>query len=121
RIRLKKGTLDDQQNRAWQHNPSDVYDSIINSRFKDTQLRAGVVWSDAELRSMFDLSDDQVVLYRQFRAALDKSLTNLTISEMVKLGGKDAKGMLEQAVATPDLPAAAALLRDHFIALAQLS
>ncbi|NIA00575.1 PLxRFG domain-containing protein, partial [Massilia sp. CCM 8734] len=120
RILLEKGIIDDQQNRAWQHNPLDIYDSIINSRFKDTQLRAGVVWSDTELRSMFSLSADQVALYRQFRAALDKSLTNLTISEMVKMGGKDAKGMLEQAVAAPDLPAAAALLRDHFIALAKL-
>ncbi|WP_166898707.1 PLxRFG domain-containing protein [Massilia sp. CCM 8734] len=120
RILLKKGIIDDQQNRAWQHNPLDIYDSIINSRFKNTQLRAGVVWSDTELRSMFSLSVDQIALYRQFRAALDKSLTNLTISEMVKMGGKDAKGMLEQAVAAPDLPAAAALLRDHFIALAKL-
>ncbi|MFB9246588.1 PLxRFG domain-containing protein, partial [Massilia antarctica] len=120
RILLKKGIIDDQQNRAWQHNPLDLYDSIINSRFKDTQLRAGVVWSDAELRSMFGLSADQAALYRQFRAALDKSLMNLTVSEMVKLGGKDANGMLEQAVAAPDLPAAAALLRDHFIALAKL-
>ncbi|MFB9246585.1 PLxRFG domain-containing protein, partial [Massilia antarctica] len=120
RILLERSIIDDQQNRAWQHNPLDIYDSIINSRFKNTQLRAGVVWSDAELGAMFNLSADQIALYRQFRAALDKSLTNLTISEMVKLGGKDAKGMLEQAVEAPDLSAAAALLRDHFVALAKL-
>ncbi|MDQ1817287.1 PLxRFG domain-containing protein [Massilia sp. CCM 9210] len=120
RVLLQKGIIDDQQNRAWQHNPLDMYESIIDSRFATTQLRAGVVWSDAELGAMFSLSADQIALYRQFRAALDKSLANLTISEMVKLGGKDANGMLEQAVAAPDLLAAAALLRDHFIALAKL-
>lgn len=120
KILLEKGIIDDDQNRAWLSNPLDMYDAIINSRFDETQLKAGVVWTDAELRDMFNLTDGQIKLYREFRSSLDKSLTNLTVSEMVKLGGKDAKGMLEQAVAAPDLQAASALLRDHFVALAKM-
>jgi N12 class adenine-specific DNA methylase len=119
-ILIQKGVIDDAQNQAWLNNPLDFYDKIIEGKFAETQLKAGVVWSDAELRSMFNLADGQVALYHEFRNAIDKSLTNLTISEMVKLGGKDAKGMIEQAVAAPNLAAAADLLRDHFIALAQM-
>ncbi|MBB5610598.1 hypothetical protein HDE72_005163 [Janthinobacterium sp. S3T4] len=119
-VLLSKGVIDDGQNQAWMRNPLDFYERIINSKFADTQLKAGLVWSDAELRSMFRLNDEQIGLYREFRDALDKSLTNLTISEMVKLGGKDASGMLERAVAAPDLASAGELLRDHFIALGKL-
>ncbi|WP_426106341.1 PLxRFG domain-containing protein [Massilia sp. TSP1-1-2] len=119
-ILLQKGIIDDAQNAAWLANPLGMYERIINGKFEETQLKAGVVWTDAELRDMFSLNDGQIALYHEFRAALDKSLTNLTISEMVKLGGKDAKGMIEQAVAAPNLNAAADLLRDHFMALAEM-
>jgi N12 class adenine-specific DNA methylase len=119
RILLQKGIIDDQQNQAWMRNPLNFYESVINNKFEATQLQAGVVWTDAELRSMFSLTDGQIAVYREFRAAIDKSLSNLTITEMVKMGGKDAKPMLEAALAEPDLAAAAALLRDHFVQLAR--
>jgi N12 class adenine-specific DNA methylase/tRNA1(Val) A37 N6-methylase TrmN6 len=119
-ILLQKGIIDDAQNAAWLRNPLNFYERIINSKFEETQLKAGIVWTESELRSMFNLTDGQVALYGEFRAAINKSLTNLTISEMVKLGGKDAKGMIEQAVAAPDLTAAGDLLRDHFMALAEM-
>jgi len=119
-ILINKGIIDDAQNRAWQAGPIDFYDNVINKKFGETQLAAGVVWSNAELRSLFRLNDYQIGLYHEFRAALNKSLTNLTITEMVKLGGKDANGTLEQALAAPDLAAAALLLRDHFVELARM-
>lgn len=119
-ILLAKGVIDDEQNKAWLNSPLKFYDATIERHFEQSQLKAGVVWSDAELRAMFALNDAQIALYREFRAALDKSLANLTISEMVKLGGKDAHGMLEQAMAAPDLDAAGMLLRDHFVALAKM-
>jgi hypothetical protein len=119
-ILLQKGIIDDETNQAWLHSPLDHYDESINRRFTTTQLQAGVVWSDAELRELFQLDDRRIGLYREFRAALDQSLTNLTISEMVKLGGKDAEGTLDYAMAQPDLRGAAHYLRDHFVALAKL-
>lgn len=118
-ILLQKGVIDHETNQAWLHSRLDHYDESIARRFRATQLQAGVVWSDAELQAMFQLDARQIGLYREFRAALDQSLTNLTISEMVKLGGEPAKGLLEQAVAAPNLSAAAQLLRDHFVDLAQ--
>ena len=119
-ILIAKGVIDDAQNQAWLSSPLDFYDNVINKKFATTQLAAGVVWTDAELRALFHLNDGQIALYREFRAALDKSLTNLTISEMVKLGGKDALGTLDRAIAAPDLAAAAAQLRDHFVELARM-
>jgi N12 class adenine-specific DNA methylase/tRNA1(Val) A37 N6-methylase TrmN6 len=119
-ILLQKGIIDDAQHRSWLNSPLNLYEATINVRFKATQLKAGVVWSDAELRRLFNLNDAQIGLYREFRAAIDKSLTSLTISEMIKLGGKDAKSMLDQAMAAPDLASAAELLRDHFIELARM-
>ncbi|MET3135114.1 N12 class adenine-specific DNA methylase [Oxalobacteraceae bacterium GrIS 1.11] len=118
-ILLEKRIIDDGQNKAWRNNPLDFYEATIKRRFNESQLKAGVVWSGAELRAMFGLTDTQIGQYREFRAATDKSLTNLSISEMVKLGGKDAKGMMERAVAAGNIHQAAELLRDHFIALAK--
>jgi hypothetical protein len=57
---------------------------------------AGIVWDASELRSMFGLTEPQIGLYREFRAAVDESLRSLTVSEMVRVGGKDIEGMREQ-------------------------
>jgi hypothetical protein len=56
----------------------------------DDVATAGVVWSDAELESRYNLTPQQIGLYREFRAAVDKSLTNLAISDMVRFAGRDA-------------------------------
>lgn len=42
------------------------------------------VYSDAELRSQFDLSDKQIGMYRQFRAAVNASLDQLVASEALR-------------------------------------
>lgn len=42
------------------------------------------VWSDEELQSRFGLDERQVGLYRQFRAAVDRSLDELALSEMAR-------------------------------------
>lgn len=52
---------------------------------------AGIVWMDDELRSMFKLNDEQIGLYREFRAATDKSLTDLALSDILQFAGKDAE------------------------------
>ncbi|MGX9717005.1 PLxRFG domain-containing protein [Janthinobacterium lividum] len=120
-VLLHKGVIDDHQNKAWRGNPLGFYEKVIEKKFTETQLKAGVVWSEAELREMFQLNDHQVGLYREFRAALDKSLSNLTITEMVKMGGKDAAGMMDAAIGTEDVEKASELLRDHFVELAKLT
>ena len=42
------------------------------------------VWSDDELRQQYNLDDRQIGLYRQFRAAVDRSLDELALSEMAR-------------------------------------
>lgn len=118
-VLLQQGVIDDQQNQAWMGNPLDFYDGLIAKKYAESQLKAGVVWSDAELRSMFHLDDGQIALYREFRKATDASLTRLSVSEMVKLGGKEAKPLFEQAINAGSLDKAALLLRDHFVQLAR--
>ena len=56
----------------------------------DDEVSAGLVWTDSELRSKFNLSDEQIKLYREFRAATDNSLDSLTRSDMLRKLGKDA-------------------------------
>ena len=56
----------------------------------DDEVSAGLVWTDSELRSKFNLSDEQITLYREFRAATDNSLDSLTRSDMLRKLGKDA-------------------------------
>jgi len=77
----------------------------------DEEVSAGLVWTDNELRSKFDLTDEQVGLYREFRAATDNSLDSLTRSDMLRRLGKDANdiersvmeaGTLREAVLTID-------------------
>ena len=56
----------------------------------DDEVSAGLVWTDSELRDKFNLSDEQIKLYREFRAATDSSLDSLTRSDMLRKLGKDA-------------------------------
>lgn len=42
----------------------------------------GVVWTDAQLRQKYNMTDKQIELYRQARAAIDQSLEDLAKSEM---------------------------------------
>jgi hypothetical protein len=85
---LRANRLDPKVLRMWQGLPVDQFDAMVATRYRNELLRPGVVWSDAELRSMFSLTDDQIGLYKEFRAATDKSLDDLTVSEVGRLVAK---------------------------------
>jgi hypothetical protein len=118
-ILLRKGVIDDEQNKNWMGGTQDNYDATINDKFEQSELQGGIVWTPAELRAKFGLTDRQIGLYQEFRAATDRSITNLAISDMVKFGGQDAKGMHDAMIATGSIEKASALLRDHFMQLAK--
>jgi N12 class adenine-specific DNA methylase/adenine-specific DNA methylase len=118
-VLLRKGTIDDDQNKRWLALPKDDYDSEINDRFEQSELQGGIVWKPEELRSIFGLNDKQIGLYQEFRAATDRSIRNLAISDMVKFGGQDAKGLFDAAMATGSVEKAGEMLRDHFMELAK--
>jgi hypothetical protein len=112
RALFKGGHVSEQVLKMWQGLPADQFDAIINGKYERDMLKAGVVWTDDELRSMFKATDEQIGLYREFRAATDESLSNLATSEMVNYAGKDVDAVRAQALALGH-DQAAVLLRDH--------
>jgi hypothetical protein len=49
--------------------------------------KAGVIFTDAELRSIYSLTDDQIEMYREFRRATDFSMESLAGAEMDRDAG----------------------------------
>lgn len=45
----------------------------------------GVVWTDADLRSRYNMNDYQISLYRQARAAIDQSLDDIGKAQMAQM------------------------------------
>ncbi|QOF76060.1 PLxRFG domain-containing protein [Variovorax sp. 38R] len=115
---LRNGHLDERMLKAWQGMPLESYEKAVGTRFESRMLQAGVVWSDAELRSMFNLNDGQVELYREFREATDRSLDTMARADMLRYAGDDAKGLRGMVMDAPDAQSAAVLIRDHLVQLA---
>jgi hypothetical protein len=60
---------------------------------------------------MFSLTDPQIGLYREFRAATDKSLDDLTVSAMLRVAGKDAADLRDQVLGLDNINEAIDLVR----------
>jgi ADP-Ribosyltransferase in polyvalent proteins/Type III restriction enzyme, res subunit/Methyltransferase small domain len=97
--------------KMWQGLQIDEYEKIINGKYESEFLQTGVVFSDKELKDKFDMSDRQIELYREFRATTDKSLTDMALSEMTRLAGKDGT-----SIEGLNLEKASEKLRDHLMA-----
>ena len=110
---MKAGKVSEQVLKMWQGLPQDQYDTIIEGKYDRDMLRAGVVFTDAELKSMFKLTPDQIGLYREFRAATDQSLDDLVRTEMVRLAGKGEVPLAQEVMAAPSIGAALKILQDH--------
>lgn len=115
---LRNGHLDERMLKAWQGMPLESYEKAVGTRFESRMLQPGVVWSDAELRSMFNLNDGQVELYREFRDATDRSLDTMARADMLRFAGDDTKGLRGIVMDAPDAQTAAVLIRDHLVQLA---
>ena len=87
----------------------------------DEEVNAGLVWTDNELRSKFNLDDKQIELYREFRAATDKSLDSLTRSDMLRKMGKDANDIESQVMEVATLREAVFVIEQHINSLIQAS
>jgi hypothetical protein len=74
---------------------------------------AGLVWTDDELRDRFQLNDGQIALYREFRAATEKSLTDLFIAQMVNHAGDDAADVRQEAANAGSVDAVSRILAGH--------
>ena len=69
---------------------------------------AGVVFTDAELKGRFGLTPAQIELYRQARAAIDRSIDTTARADILRLAGSDFAHLRQAVMDAPDLRAAAA-------------
>ncbi len=116
---LRKNVVSEDQLKAWKASKLDVYSGAIRNRFESTFLKAGVRWTDAELKSIFKLTDDQVELYKEFRAATDTSLDNMAKAQMLREAGKDVADLRDMVMEAPDVDTAAKMLREVLLDLAK--
>ena len=78
----------------------------------------GIVFTPDELRSLFNLTDEQVSLYQEFRAAVDMSLASMAAADMVRFGGKDLEAVRDQMLAADSLDDATQVATMHLETLA---
>ena len=125
---LRKGLVHEESLKAWKASPLDIFDAAVENRFRQEFLTPGIVWTPAELKSIFGLSgerqedgsyDGQIGLYQEFRAATDLSLDNMAKADMLRYGGKDVDWLKDAVMAAPSLDAAAEILRSTFMDLSK--
>lgn len=87
----------------------------------DDVQAAGVVFTDEELRNMFGLSDRQIGLYREFRQATDRSLTDLALSDMIRYISEDGVDIREAVMASSNVDVGSGIIESHLEQLADES
>lgn len=107
---LRAGRLDDRMLRAWRGLPLAQYEALVNSRFESKMLKAGAVWTDAELQTMFGATPNQIALYREARAAIDRSIDMTARADMMRALGDEYAGMRDMVLDAPKLADALELL-----------
>lgn len=107
---LRAGRLDDRMLRAWRGLPLAQYEALVNSRFESKMLKAGAVWTDAELQTMFGATPNQMALYREARAAIDRSIDMTARADMMRALGDEYAGLRDMVLDAPKLADALELL-----------
>lgn len=109
---LKHGKIKSEVLAMWQGLPLAQFEKLIDSRFESKMLKAGIVWSDSELQSMFGANANQISLYREARAAIDRSIDMTARTDMLRVVGEKYEPMRDAVLAQPSVEAAAQLLLD---------
>ena len=117
---VKGKKLDPKVLKMWQGLQQDQYEAMVNGKFEREFMKAGVVFTPAELKEHFAMTDAQVGLYQEFRMATDKSLDDLAISEMLNLAGNDADPIRAQILESASVEDAGQDLRDYLVSLVEL-
>ncbi|MET3512725.1 DNA repair protein RadC [Pseudacidovorax sp. 1753] len=86
---LRAGRLNPNVLKMWQGMQKEQFDSAVNSRFESQMLQPGVVWSDQELRDIFKADDGQISLYREARAAVERSIDMTARADMLRALGRE--------------------------------
>lgn len=109
---LKHGKIDSGVLAMWQGLPVAQFEKLINSRFENKMLKPGIVWTDAELQAQFGTDANQISLYREARAAIDRSIDMTARTDMLRIVGEKYEPMRDAVLAQPSVEAAAQLLLD---------
>jgi N12 class adenine-specific DNA methylase len=84
--------------KMWQGLPHEQYAAMVESRFENTALKAGIVWTRTELARYFSLDEAQQGLYFEFRKSVDQSILQAALADMVRFVGEDAEFISEQVM-----------------------
>ncbi|MEF8689850.1 UNVERIFIED_CONTAM: PLxRFG domain-containing protein [Comamonas sp. A-3] len=109
---LKHGKIDAGVLAMRQGLPVAQFEKLINSRFENKMLKPGIVWFDPELQAQFGMDANQISLYREARAAIDRSIDMTARTDMLRVVGEKYEPMRDAVLAQPSVEAAAQLLLD---------
>lgn len=111
-ILLRTGKIQEQMLKVWRGLPVDQYNSIINSKFDSTILKPGLVWTAKELKDLFGLTAQQVSLYQEARAAIDRSIDMTARADMLRAMGAGYADLREAVLAQASAEDAMVLITD---------
>jgi len=115
KLLMASGQIDAGVLKMWRGLPLAQFEGLIGSRFESKMLKAGVVWSDKELRDVMGLNDQQVGLYREARAAIDRSIDMTSRASMLRLVGERYAGLRDVLLEQPTLQDAMDLLTSTLV------
>ncbi|WP_423454265.1 PLxRFG domain-containing protein [Ottowia sp. VDI28] len=118
---MSAGKIDEGVLKMWRGLPVEHYEKLLASRFESQMLKPGIVWTDEELKSRFNATAEQISLYREARAAIDRSIDMTARSDMLRLLGEDYAPMREAVLEAPNLETATQLVLDTLEQDAQAS
>lgn len=97
----------------WRGKQLEQFEALINSKFDSSILKAGVAFNHKELRDFFGMNEQQISLYDEARATVDKSLDMTARAEMLRALGRDWDGFRDMVMDAPTLTDAWKLLDDE--------
>jgi hypothetical protein len=112
-ILVRAGHVTQRELADWKKRGNKVYESSVRNLFAARYFRPGIVWTRDELTSQFKMTKEQADLYFEARKALDRSLSTLAISQMVRLGGEDVAALRERAMESTDAQAVGTMLAEY--------
>ncbi len=112
-VLLAAKKIDPRMMAAYRGKQLDQFETIINQKFESTILKAGAAFTHKELKEFFNLTDQQISLYDEARATVDKSLDISARAEMLRTLGRDWDGMRDIVMDAPTLTEAWQLLDDE--------
>jgi hypothetical protein len=107
---VSRGAIEERTLRMWRGMPDAQFESAIRTRYENSFLQPGIVWTDDELVSLFSLTPAQIELYREFRAAVDRSLDTMARADMLRFAGEDVRFLRDPVMEADTLREAASLI-----------